>query len=466
MNTKYFINLILVLLFFGTLDSVGNCKNKWPYKKYSYAKIYLYNLKNNFRNNCIINNSKINKHVVGNGILLTKKQSKEFIELSNKQIGGLIAGLSKTFLPHHAIVYFDSQNNAIASIRISFDGEIVKLKPKSKHVLPDKTLSDKEIKNLECILEEYRKIVEQTKLPIFNNPFLYEKYFKKIEKRINPIKINLIQNNPIKQLESKSYQKFDLSGIVKYKNNIYVVADKKWNNFIYQIDTIANKWYIKNKIKICLNKKKNDYESIDINSDGIFYITDEYSNELYYKKKNKCTLSKINLDWTPYKKNKTEWFNKGFEGMAVDSINNIVYMAKERSPGNIYRVDLNTSKITEPFSNIFIKDNEHYDFSDLKYQNGFLYVLERKKGLITRINIKTKELYSVTFQRIVLNNNMRIYNTKYPEYGMSEALLLTKKHIFIGIDNNGETISSYGQTFGLQKNNKPIILIFERPENF
>ena len=178
-------------------------------------------------------------------------------------------------------------------------------------------------------------------------------------------------------------------------------------------------------------------------------------------------MEKLELKWEDYGIYRSGWGNRGLEGIAVDCTNEILYLAKERQPRRIFVIDLRSGKITEPFLNILEpKNKDGYDISDMKFENGYLYILERGQGKVTRINTETKEILSYSFQNVVLKNGKRIFDNRNPEYGMAEALLLTKDQIWIGIDNNGDPVSLYGKTMGLKENNNTIILIFERPEGF
>ena len=85
-----------------------------------------------------------------------------------------------------------------------------------------------------------------------------------------------------------------------------------------------------------------------------------------------------------------------------------------------------------------IPEDESNDFSDMKYENGFLYMLERNGSCVSEPS----------------------------KYGMAEALLLTKDEIWIGIDNNGlEASKGAEDRFGI-KGNQPSILRFKRPTGF
>jgi len=274
--------------------------------------------------------------------------------------------------------------------------------------------------------------------------------------------LELISNNGVKQFNFESSTRFDLSGICIYNDSIYVIADKAWNKFIYKIDTLKNTVKIIDELEICLYEKI-DIEGIDADSLG-FYIINERSSEVYYKNKNSCLIKTLEIDWSKLKIKTKEWSNKGLEGLAIDQENNILYLIKERSPRRIIAFDLNTGYLSEPFDALF--DKEINDFTDAKFENGKLYLLERNNSSILRIDVTTKETYSVSVKNILNPNHKRLYKTDNPEYGTAESLLLTKNEIWIGIDNNGEKTSAYGQELGLDKSNNPVILIFKRPNNF
>jgi len=278
------------------------------------------------------------------------------------------------------------------------------------------------------------------------------------------IKLNLIKNNPIKQLELPDNERFDLSGIVFNGKDIFVNADKKWNNKIYRIDTTSNSFKIISEIKLC-PKSKIDFEGVEFFNNN-FYLIEEWENNVFKIDPTDCKLEKLKINWKNLNINDDDWGNKGLEGLAIDCKNEVLYLAKERQPRRIFKINLNNNEISEPFKDILTIQKQGYDISDMKFENDFLYILERGRGLVTKINTTTKETKSLSFNHIVFKNGQRIYTNKNQEYGMAEALLLTKTQIWIGLDNNGDYISEYGKSLGLKHNNKPIILIFERPDDF
>ncbi len=276
-------------------------------------------------------------------------------------------------------------------------------------------------------------------------------------------KLHLKSVNSIKQLNSSNEKRFDLSGMVMHKNAIYVIADKEWNNHIYKLDTSETTFSVQTIQDLRL-KEKIDIEGIDILGDDFCFI-DEWDNEIYSVLQWASDVKKIVIPWKENSINRSKWGNKGFEGLAVDNENDVLYLAKERQPRRIFKVDLKTKQISEPFAELINSEKNGDDIADMKYENNSLYILERGNGLVTKINVKTNEKNSLSFQHLVCKDGQRIYNNKHPEYGMAESLLLTKDEIWIGLDNNGDQVSEYGKSLGL-KGNKPVILICERPKDF
>ena len=104
--------------------------DKWPYTEHTYVKAYLYNLENDLKaNHAIIQDGKLNPSVVGEGISLNNNQIKAIIDVTNEDIGGLVLGLSKTYIPHHGFVFYNSDDKPVAYITMSFDGEAIRVFP-------------------------------------------------------------------------------------------------------------------------------------------------------------------------------------------------------------------------------------------------------------------------------------------------------------------------------------------------
>ena len=456
--------LFTIFLFTQVSFSIEAQTNEWPYVNYTYAKAFMYNLDSKLRSKYqIVKDEKIDKTAISEGVLLTKKQAEKVIRITAKDVRALLSGLSKCFIPHHAIVFYNKENKPVASFMPSFECEAIKLKPAKPFSKFDAELTDGEIAEQLTILNEYEQIIKELGFPVLKSPSAYKKYSKKLEKN-TAYKLKLIERTGVKQLKSVDNQRFDLSGIASYNNKVFVVADKKWNNRIYRVDTTFNAFTIEPVIPVC-PADKIDFEGIDVCGEQIYLIEEWYDN-VYKLRPDSCNLEKIELKWEDFDIYRSEWGNKGLEGIAVDCDNEVLYLAKERQPRRLFEIDLKSGKIAEPFIKTLGVQREGHDISDMKFENGYLYILERGRGMVTRINTETKESLSYSFQHVVLKDGKRIFDNGHPEYGMAEAILLTKDQIWIGIDNNGDPVSLYGKTMGLKENNNTVILIFKRPEGF
>lgn len=275
-------------------------------------------------------------------------------------------------------------------------------------------------------------------------------------------KLELIPNNFIKQLNindlKNSNNRFDLSGVAVYNSKIYVLADKSWNRYVYQIDTTATEFVIQNKQSINIVGRV-DFEALDICS-GTFYIANESNSTIYKMNIKGKELVKWDIQWKEFGIEVSKWRNRGIEGIAVDCKNSVLYLVKERGPARIFQIDLKNNQISEPFANLF--DANGVDFSDVKFENGYLYLLHRRACRLLKINVNTKSTEYLSFKAVFHPQEQRLYKNDNPQYGLAESLLLTKDQIWIGIDNNGEEASEYGKKVGL-KGNAPAFFIFKRP---
>ncbi len=264
----------------------------------------------------------------------------------------------------------------------------------------------------------------------------------------------------IKQLEESYKSRFDLSGIVKTGEKIYVVSDKPYNNYIYEIKMNDHDWSIENTIEIGLLDQV-DIEAVD-HCNGNFYFSNEHGNIIYkMDSTHKIRIVKPyykgrNIDVASWKK------NTGLESLAIDCENSIIYAAKERQARFIYAVDLKYNNIISKFN---IPETESSDFADMKYENGFIYLLERNGNYISKVDVKTEEVVTkVSYKNICTSAEGKLYEPS--KYGMAEALLLTESEIWIGLDNNGLPVSeNAAKKYGM-KGTQPVILRFVRPVGF
>lgn len=169
--------------------------------------------------------------------------------------------------------------------------------------------------------------------------------------------------------------------------------------------------------------------------------------------------------------------NAGFEGIAADCAKNILYIAKERDPRVIFKVDMSNWKVLAakdfPASDRagqqvinFMTGNGLMeigsDISDLFFENGHLYVLERNTWEVTKLN---PEDFSVVARVSYLRTEKDLYQTGEP-FGIAESLALAGNEIWIGVDNNRSPLSGLSEKQHQIKGNFPAFMIFKRPQGF
>lgn len=159
---KHLLLLIIFLPF-----SLAAQDFSWSKPKYAYAKAYLYNLAANSSDH-IIQNGKLHASVADtNGIRLDSAQCAKAINVmqgrSKEQ-----DDVASCFIPHHSIVFYNEKNIPVAWISICFSCGQKRAVPEMK-------------KNADKGLADLKKIIEETKLPVFNHPDEYIKYGKELK---------------------------------------------------------------------------------------------------------------------------------------------------------------------------------------------------------------------------------------------------------------------------------------------
>jgi hypothetical protein len=156
----------IIILCFFPICAFGQ-QSKWPHLDYTHARAYLYNLEGNLKGGyVIIQDGKINHTVSSGGRQLSDEQTRKVISLINSDIRGLEEGLSKTFIPRHAIVFFDGNDFPKAAIMFDFDGESIRLQPEKKESRLTRELSKKEINDQLQKLAIFRTIINDLGYPV------------------------------------------------------------------------------------------------------------------------------------------------------------------------------------------------------------------------------------------------------------------------------------------------------------
>lgn len=253
-------------------------------------------------------------------------------------------------------------------------------------------------------------------------------------------------------------KKFDLSGLVQGSDGIvYTISDKDSYPFIYTID-----WKKKslNEYTSLGISDKLDIEAIDI-CDGTFYVTNEKTDKFYAIKKGEPTKT-LNVDLSGQTTGSSIFQgNSGFEGLAIDCPKQIMYATKEMLPRYILTIDMKTGKVLKNWN---IPETDSFDFNDAKFENGYLYLLERTGMVVAKVDPKTeKVIQKYSYQNMEKEPG---YLFGPANHNIGEALMLTKDEIWVGFDNNGLKASEKSQKELGLKGRDPLIMRFKRPEGF
>ena len=259
-------------------------------------------------------------------------------------------------------------------------------------------------------------------------------------------------------------QRFDLSGFAIYKGRTICIVDKSWTTDIYYFDTTSTGEF---NVSFCCKGPDYKTEDCDIEAVDVFnnqIVVSEETNNLMYMQNKKGEFELMPTDFTKLEADLSRWgaANAGVEGFCVDAKNNTIYFAKEREPRRLFSYDMKKNEFHTDFDDVVLPNDG--DISDMKYLKGYVYYLDRANCLVVRIDVKTKEKVQYSFRKYSNNGKEHIYKA---DYGMAEALLITDNAIFVGMDNNNDPVSKYGEEIGLKAGSTaPSIFVFKRPANF
>jgi len=277
--------------------------------------------------------------------------------------------------------------------------------------------------------------------------------------------------------------KLEISGLTIKDDRLLYVSDNEENTFIYEVDNQGTKEFIDLKKlegsdlyfqSIQKYKKKTkvliDFEGITHCEDK-FYLANERLREVLLVTKKEIRKLDIRLDNDKYIS--MGFNNKGFEGIAVDCENNHLYLAKERAPRRIFKIDLKTFNLIESFD-LPHSDRQNQtvvnfftltglmkvspDFAGLSFHKGHLYVLERNTYEVSKIDPISKKVIN----RYSFIKDARQFQSIEP-FGVAEALFVEDDFIWIGFDNNWSyRTQSAVEKYKVPYNRQGIVLKFKK----
>lgn len=260
------------------------------------------------------------------------------------------------------------------------------------------------------------------------------------------------------------------------KGDLYTVADKGHYS-LYKLDlsnptkgynATADVNFKKTEMLKLRLKKKNkfDFEGLAFHK-GSFYAPDERDRKVF-KLDRDGSLTDLNIDINGYMKNngiRNNVENSGLEGLTIDSVNERMYLMKERQESAVLVIDMKTNKVINHFK-VLLPGNVEPSLTDASFYNGALYVLSRSHRQVIKMNPDNGNILSIYDYRKFEEDPKNVY-VKIPTfgsgndpdgYGVMEGLAVTKDGIYIATDNNMLPLKRN------MLNNKPQLFIFSNPE--
>ncbi len=157
--------------------------NIWPYCEYDYAKQYIYNLENSLRSNhAIIKNDTLCSTVVGDAITLQQADIDTLVKIINNSSTIITTGLSKSYVPHHAIIFYNNADSVCAWITMDFCSKQIVIYPEKAECKPiERKITDDEVDEIRKEAEKLSQIISTNGHKVLNSPFAYAIYKKQID---------------------------------------------------------------------------------------------------------------------------------------------------------------------------------------------------------------------------------------------------------------------------------------------
>ena len=274
----------------------------------------------------------------------------------------------------------------------------------------------------------------------------------------------------------------EISGAAFLQGRLHVVADGPQDLGIYTVRPMDKRFELRAHLDLGALRGYREYlaalESdpdvlakdrlIDLEGmctcGSTIYLANERARHILRVKAGK--MERMPIDFSRIQEVQRGGSNAGFEGVAVDCTKDLMYVAKERSPREIFTVRMSDWKVlrmdqVEPP----VAENKagvDPDFSDLSFDRAHLYVLERSARQIAKVDPANMRVVA----RVSYESAERGLYDADPRFGLAEGLALSSSQIVLGFDNNSAQLSHATlERFGVSGNPSAIIY-FKRPSGF
>lgn len=287
-------------------------------------------------------------------------------------------------------------------------------------------------------------------------------------------------------------------GILGEAGKLWLVADASKARFVYQADISGKRFQAEQKFDLAKFKgfdayiktfdeqlKQNpaakvlDLEGITRCAE-ILYIINEAPRQVLVVDVRKKTFAVMNIQWSDEQRKMLAegGINAGFEGIAADCAQGLLYLAKEREPRHIFSVKMDTGAVVDAFD-FPVSNRGHQkvinpftggdglmdvgpDMADLFYDEGFLYVLERNSYEVTKVDLKT---HLPVARASYFKTEFDLYDSGEP-FGEAEVLIMTPEAVIVGFDNNKSPIGSRARQKYKVDGAPGAFAYFKRPKGF
>lgn len=257
------------------------------------------------------------------------------------------------------------------------------------------------------------------------------------------------------------------SGLTIFNNTLFAVSDKH-DDIIFRIQLMKDKAvlvpHVQFKLSEPVAEKVLDFEGITCDEEGNFYLISESVFRILRVSSDGEEVSWVTPRLQSYGEKVGLFQTQGayLEGITLVGKNQFVVCA-ERQPRGI--IEINTD--TKPVKVMAFKYNttkaklpkdRHPDFTGLFWENGTLYTLERNAYVLCKLiksshGFEEKDFWS--YENIVTSEEFQYENMRF---GRAEGLCMDTKHVYVILDNNGDTRRS------APSDHRPLLLIMERPD--
>jgi hypothetical protein len=152
-------HLLMILLLLSSVIGRADKSFHFPDVTYTYAKIYYFNLgeiKSRPDDYIYSKEDGFAKSIEGEGKVSSKALTANIEKLFLYHKNGLLNGLSGCYIPRHGIIYFDKNDQPVASLSICFECEAIRMwtkeKGKIKSTNPKATEGESQLKTLKQFL--------------------------------------------------------------------------------------------------------------------------------------------------------------------------------------------------------------------------------------------------------------------------------------------------------------------------